>query len=85
MYTFIDKLFIMLLFFMYLTISPILFISIPSDELYQNKIQPIIISIFLSYLFVMYTMVGSDCVLKKTLGYGLGVGPLIILSSFVEP
>ena len=85
MYTFIDKLFILLVFVMYLLISPILFITIPSDEVQTNNVQPVIISIFLTYSFFFYVMIGSDCIFKKTMGYGLAVAPLLFLSNLVDP
>jgi len=85
MYTFIDKLFLVLVFFMYLLISPILFITIPSDEVQKNNVQPIIISIFFTYSFFFYVMIGSDCIFKKTIGYGLSVLPLLLLSNMIDP
>lgn len=84
MYTFIDKFFIMLIFFMYLLISPILFIHVPMEGPRENVFQPILLSIFLTYLFSFYYIIGSNCLFIKSLGYGMAVFPLILLSNEIE-
>ena len=71
--------------FIYISLSPILFIAVSSTGSVENTIQPVLFSIVSIYCFCFYILIGSDMVLKKSLGYGLAVLPLVLLSSEVDP